>query len=109
MSLPVMLSLSQRTPTIIVLSQLDKLYFKDISGISCWSLDFVLVRRGQEDPVAEASSALPFTQSVNLEIELDAGEYIIYVSEINFHFTVIHHSLHQVRVDRVTIKDPVFQ
>ena len=109
MSLTVTLSLPQRTPTIIVLSQLDKRYFKDISGISCWSLDFVLTRRGQEDPVAEASSALLFTRSVNLEIELDAGEYVIYVSEINLHFPVIHRSIHQVRIDRATTRDPVLK
>ncbi|KAG6832571.1 hypothetical protein H0H87_001227 [Tephrocybe sp. NHM501043] len=71
--------------------QLDTRYFKEIAGMSSWSLDFTLVKRGDTFPVAEASSALLYARSVNLEMELDAGEYNVYV-----------------RLDRTNFKDPEY-
>ncbi|GLB44576.1 putative peptidase C2 family protein [Lyophyllum shimeji] len=82
-------SLPKRALTIVVLSQLDPRYFKEIAGTSSWTLDFVLVKRGESLPMAEASSALLYARSVNLEMELDEGEYNVYV-----------------RLDRTTFKDP---
>ncbi|KAG6918281.1 hypothetical protein DXG01_015373 [Tephrocybe rancida] len=81
-------SLPKRTLTIVVLSQLDTRYFEEISGTSRWSLDFCLVKRGDSFPMAEASSPLLHARSVNLEMELDEGEYNVYV-----------------RLDRTNIKD----
>lgn len=45
-----------------------------------WSLDFALVKRGEKEPLAETSSSMLYSRSVNLEIDLDAGEYMVYVS-----------------------------
>ncbi|RDB20781.1 Calpain-9 [Hypsizygus marmoreus] len=82
-------SLLKPTFAIIVLSQLDSRYFKEISGTSSWTLDFVLVKLGDKEPLAEASSPLLYTRSVNLEMDLEAGDYNVYV-----------------RLDRTTFKDP---
>lgn len=75
-------SLPKPTFAIIVLSQLDPRYFKEISGTSSWSLDFVLAKRGEKLPLAESASSLLYSRSVNLEMDLEAGEYIVYVSEL---------------------------
>ncbi|KAG5643124.1 hypothetical protein DXG03_001550 [Asterophora parasitica] len=71
-------SLPKRALTIVVLSQLDQRYFRDIAGNSTWTLDFVLVKRGDSLPMAETSSALGYSRSVNVELELDEGEYNVY-------------------------------
>jgi hypothetical protein len=76
-------SLPQATFAIIVVSQLDARYFKEISGMSMWSLDFVLAKRGEKEPIAESASAMLYSRSVNLEMDLDAGEYVVYVSLSN--------------------------
>jgi hypothetical protein len=73
-------SLPKPTSAIIVLSQLDTRYFKEIAGVSSWTLEFALVKRGEEDPLAEAIPMLLYSRSVNLEINLEAGEYVVYVS-----------------------------
>ncbi|KAF9009892.1 hypothetical protein BDQ17DRAFT_1299500 [Cyathus striatus] len=73
-------SLSGPSLSVIVLSQLDRRYFEVISGRSLWSLDFVLVKEGEKEPLAESNHAWFYTRSVNLEIELEAGNYIVYVS-----------------------------
>ncbi|KAF9009888.1 hypothetical protein BDQ17DRAFT_1347079 [Cyathus striatus] len=72
-------SLSGSSLAVIVLSQLDRRYFNDISGRSAWSLDFVLVKEGVKEPVAVSNHAWLYTRSVNLEMELEAGNYIVYV------------------------------
>ena len=75
-------SLPKPSFTIIVLSQVDTRYFKEIAGISSWTLEFALVKRGEKDPLAEASQTLLYSRSVNLEIDLEAGEYVVYVSSL---------------------------
>jgi hypothetical protein len=65
---------------MIVLSQLDKRYFEDISGRSNWSLDFVIYKQGETEALAESLHARYFSRSVNLEIPLEAGEYVVHVS-----------------------------
>ncbi|KAJ6472033.1 hypothetical protein C8R45DRAFT_1013813 [Mycena sanguinolenta] len=65
--------------TIIVLSQLDSRYFKDISGRSYWTFDFLLFKRGQSEPVATSSQPRFYSRSVNLELDLEAGDYVVHV------------------------------
>lgn len=45
-----------------------------------WSLDFVLAKRGEKETLAESSSSMLYSRSINLEMDLDAGEYTVYVS-----------------------------
>ncbi|KAF7371262.1 Calpain catalytic domain-containing protein [Mycena sanguinolenta] len=73
------ISMPKSSPTLIVLSQLDRRYFPDISGQWRWSLDFVLYRQGETEVLAESLHARYFSRSVNLEIPLEAGEYVVHV------------------------------
>ncbi|KAF9009891.1 hypothetical protein BDQ17DRAFT_1406138 [Cyathus striatus] len=72
-------SLSAPTLVVIVLSQLDRRYFDFIAGRSRWCLDFVLVKEGEKKPRAVSNHAWYNTRSVNLEVELEAGKYYVYV------------------------------
>jgi hypothetical protein len=65
---------------VLVLSRLDERYFRDVSARSYWNLNFVLVKEGEKEPLAESVHAMFWARSVNLEIELEAGKYFVYVS-----------------------------
>jgi hypothetical protein len=80
--------LEKPTHAIIVLSQLDTRYFKEIAGIASWTLEFALVKRGEKDPLSEATPTLLYSRSVNLEIDLEAGEYVVYVSTRSYIISV---------------------
>ncbi|KAJ7821376.1 hypothetical protein B0H14DRAFT_2831437 [Mycena olivaceomarginata] len=73
------ISMAKPSFTMIVLSQLDTRYFRDISGRSRWSLDFVVYKQGEMEAIAESLHARYFSRSVNLEIPLEAGEYVVHV------------------------------
>jgi hypothetical protein len=77
-------SLPVASPTIIVLSKYDVRYFKDIQGPCIWHLDFILAREGETEPLAESSYSFFYTRSVNVELDLEAGNYIVLVSEFVF-------------------------
>lgn len=62
-----------------MLSQIDSRYFKDLAGKANWSLDFILFKVGEKDAIAEVPHSEFGSRSVNLEIELQAGEYAVYV------------------------------
>ena len=68
-----------KTNSILVLSQLDTKYFKDLTGKADWSLDFILYRVGEKEPIAEVPHSEFNLRSVNLEVELEAGDYVAYV------------------------------
>jgi len=72
-------SLSGPSSTVIVLSQLDSRYFRDVAGQASWSLDFTLVKEGEKEPIAESAHSEFYLRSVYLETELEAGNYIVYV------------------------------
>jgi len=72
-------SLPAPSCTVIVLSQLDSRYFRDIAGRASWTLDFTLVKEGEKEPIAESAHSEFYLRSVHLEIELEAGNYIVYV------------------------------
>ncbi|KAJ7036653.1 hypothetical protein C8F04DRAFT_1220961 [Mycena alexandri] len=67
------------TQAVIVLSKLDERYFADISGNSCWMLEFVLFKKGSRAIVAESTPTRFYLRSVNLEAQLEAGEYVVHV------------------------------
>ncbi|THU76891.1 cysteine proteinase [Dendrothele bispora CBS 962.96] len=76
---PVTFSLSEPTLTIIVLSQIDSRYFKEISGCSYWQFDFIIFKAGKKEIIAESSLSRLYARSVNVEVNLDAGDYVIHV------------------------------
>ncbi|KAF7312318.1 Calpain catalytic domain-containing protein [Mycena indigotica] len=59
---------------------LDTRFFKEISGLSMWSLDFILYKQGGTEPIAVANHhAKYWSRSVNLEVDLEQGEYVVHV------------------------------
>jgi hypothetical protein len=72
-------SLPRPSETLIVLSQLDSRYYRDVAGRAAWTMDFTLVKEGEKIPLAESAHSEFFLRSVHLEIELEAGDYIVYV------------------------------
>ncbi|THU94561.1 cysteine proteinase [Dendrothele bispora CBS 962.96] len=73
-------SLSQSTHAVIVLSQIDDRSFYEISGRSSWELDFVLFKAGKKQVVTESFPNQDYARSVNVEVDLEAGDYIVHVS-----------------------------
>ncbi|KAJ7748697.1 hypothetical protein B0H16DRAFT_1319778 [Mycena metata] len=67
------------THAVLVLSKLDERYFADISGNSCWMLEFVLFKKGSKEVVAESAPTRFYLRSANLEARLEAGEYVVHV------------------------------
>ncbi|KAJ6471924.1 hypothetical protein C8R45DRAFT_1013561 [Mycena sanguinolenta] len=67
------------TKAVIVLSKLDESYFQDISGNSCWTFDFTLFKKGQKELVARTNLTRFYLRSVNLEVQLEEGEYVVHV------------------------------
>ncbi|KAF8808303.1 hypothetical protein BYT27DRAFT_7189124 [Phlegmacium glaucopus] len=75
---PVTFSLPGPSTTIIVLSQLDSRYYRDVAGRASWTMDFTLVKEGQKEPIAESGHSDFYLRSVHLEVDLEAGNYIAY-------------------------------
>ncbi|KIK02387.1 hypothetical protein K443DRAFT_677628 [Laccaria amethystina LaAM-08-1] len=73
------LSLPEPSATVIVLSQLNTRSFQGLKPSINWSLDFALVKLGEDKPIAHSSHAWFYANSVNLEINLEKGDYVVYV------------------------------
>ncbi|KAK0457825.1 uncharacterized protein EV420DRAFT_1687674 [Desarmillaria tabescens] len=73
------ITLPAATKAVIVLSELDSRYFAPISGRWHWTFDFVLFKKGDKDPIAQSSTSRLFTRSVNVELNLEAGSYVVHV------------------------------
>ncbi|KAH7099011.1 cysteine proteinase [Auriculariales sp. MPI-PUGE-AT-0066] len=69
----------KRTNCVIVLAQIDTRYFKEISGCYLWSLDFSVFKDGSEEPLVDNAHQKFFGRSINAEIELDEGNYVVHV------------------------------
>ena len=44
-------------------------------------MDFILAKDGESEPLAESSYSFFNTRSVSVELDLDAGDYIVLVGE----------------------------
>ncbi|KAF9263950.1 cysteine proteinase [Marasmius fiardii PR-910] len=64
---------------VIVLSQLDDRYFSEISGRCYWTFDFNLYKKGEKRHIAASSTSRLLCRSVNLEVDLEAGGYVVHV------------------------------
>ncbi|KAF8805527.1 hypothetical protein BYT27DRAFT_7296908 [Phlegmacium glaucopus] len=71
-------TLSKPSFTIIALLQPDTRYFEDISGVSKWNIDFVVYKRGNKEITGASFYAIVMARSVTCELNLEAGEYIIF-------------------------------
>ncbi|KAG7093328.1 hypothetical protein E1B28_007008 [Marasmius oreades] len=72
-------SLPTASKAVIVLSQLDDRYFLEISGRCNWTFDFILFKKGERHHIAASSTSRLLTRSVNLEVDLEAGDYVVHV------------------------------
>jgi hypothetical protein len=72
-------NLPQASPVILVLSQMDERYYDAISGYSRWTLDFKLYKKGDPELLARSSHSTFFCRSVNCELDLEAGDYVVHV------------------------------
>lgn len=65
---------------IIVLSQLDDRYFKELSGSNKFTMDFKLFKRGEKRVLVNSTHSTFFRRSVNAEVDnLEAGDYVVHV------------------------------
>ncbi|XXH03295.1 hypothetical protein Hte_009693 [Hypoxylon texense] len=70
-------SLAKTGPVVIVLSQLDDRYYRGLEGQYTFELNFRLHKNGQEDYVVRSISPYCQIRSVNVELELEEGEYTV--------------------------------
>ncbi|KAI1455609.1 cysteine proteinase [Annulohypoxylon moriforme] len=70
-------SLAKAGPVVIVLSQLDDRYYRGLEGQYRFELNFRLHKNGQEDYVVRSISPYCQNRSVNVELELEEGEYTV--------------------------------
>ncbi|KAI1770649.1 cysteine proteinase [Hypoxylon cercidicola] len=70
-------SLAKTGPVVIALSQLDDRYYRGLEGQYQFELNFRLHKNGQEDYVVRSISPYCQTRSVNVELELEEGEYTV--------------------------------
>ncbi|KAH9885671.1 hypothetical protein F4778DRAFT_787068 [Xylariomycetidae sp. FL2044] len=68
-------SLAKSGPVVIVLSQLDDRYYRGLEGQYRFELNFRVHKSGQENYVVRSISPYCQSRSINVELELEAGEY----------------------------------
>ena len=66
-------------PVVIVLSQLDDRYFRGLEGQYRFELAFRIHRAGREDYVVRSQTPYRMRRSVNVELNLDRGDYEVRV------------------------------
>ncbi|KAJ3724038.1 hypothetical protein C8R42DRAFT_702131 [Lentinula raphanica] len=71
-------SLPKASPAMIVLSELDTRFFEEISSRWSWTFDFVVFRKGEKEYLAHSAPSRLWSRSVNLELNLDAGDYVVH-------------------------------
>ncbi|KAK5994899.1 Calpain-D [Cladobotryum mycophilum] len=64
-------------PVVIVLAQLDDRYFRGLEGQYRFSLAFRLHKAGHEDYLVRSQAPYRMRRSVNVELDLEEGEYDI--------------------------------
>ncbi|KZT59293.1 cysteine proteinase [Calocera cornea HHB12733] len=72
-------TMPKAAPTIVVLAQLDARYFRELAPWTRWSFDFALFKKGDKEVVAVSHHAAIWTRSVNIELDLEAGDYVVHV------------------------------
>lgn len=75
------LTLKEKSPVVIVLSQLDATYFKGLQGSYDFELQFRIEHEDDEDNdyIVRSHATYVMRRSVSTDIELDAGTYSIFM------------------------------
>ena len=69
------ITLTKRSPVVIVLSQLDDRYFRGLVGQYTFELHFRLDKDGQQDYIVRSHGNYSMSRSVSTDLELDPGTY----------------------------------
>lgn len=72
-------TLTKSGPVVIVFAQLDDRYFRGLEGQYRFELGFRVHKAGEEDYVVRSQNYYRMNRSVNVELDLEAGEYVVVV------------------------------
>jgi len=72
-------TLAKPGPVVIVLSQLDDRYFRGLEGKYGFSLAFRVHKAGHDDYLVRTQGSYCMRRSINVELNLAAGEYLVLV------------------------------
>ena len=70
-------TLTKRSPIVIILSQLDDRYFKGLEGQYTFQLHFRLEKDGEDDYIVRSHGNYSMHRSVSTDLELDPGTYSV--------------------------------
>ena len=70
-------TLTKRSPIVIVLSQLDDRYFQGLEGQYTFQLHFRVEKEGEHDYIVRSHGNYSMNRSVSTDLELDAGTYSV--------------------------------
>ena len=70
-------TLTERSPVVIVLSQLDDRYYRGLEGQYWFELHFRLVKDGEQDYIVRSHGNYSMSRSVSTDLELDPGTYSV--------------------------------
>lgn len=70
---------TQSGPIVVVVSQLDDRYFRGLEGQYYFQLSFRVHKAGHSGYIVRSEAAHRMRRSANVELDLDAGEYEVYV------------------------------
>ncbi|KAJ3296235.1 hypothetical protein HK104_001800, partial [Borealophlyctis nickersoniae] len=73
------LTVTQRTPAVIVLSQLDTRYYRGFEGPYDFFMELRVHAEGCEDYIARSRGLGHMMRSANVEVNLEPGTYTVYV------------------------------
>jgi hypothetical protein len=62
-----------------MLSQLDTRFFLGVDNPYKFSLRFVIFKAGEKEPLASSYHDSMWRRSVNVEVDLEAGDYVVHV------------------------------
>ncbi|PVF93386.1 cysteine proteinase [Serendipita vermifera] len=67
------------TPAVIVLQQLDRRSFREISSTLQYNFDFVVFKKGSKKVYAKSAYNFFGNRSRNAEVDLEPGDYVVHV------------------------------
>ena len=70
-------TLTERSPVVIALSQLDDRYFRGLEGQYTFQLHFRLDKEGESDYIVRSHGNYSMNRSVSTDLELDPGDYSV--------------------------------
>lgn len=70
-------TLTKRSPVVIVLSQLDDRYYRGLEGQYRFELHFRLDKDGEQDYIVRSHGNYSMSRSVSTDLELDPGTYSV--------------------------------